>query len=76
MLYSGIDLHKRSLVIHTLDTEQRWHGNRPLGNAGERRPKLGSRAMRRSVCRRLTPRVELQANQIERGRRPHNPQIA
>jgi len=26
--------------------------------------------------RRLTPEVELQANQIERGRRPRNPQIA
>ena len=49
MLYSGIDLHKRSLVMQTLDTEQRGHGNPRLGNVGERRPKLGSRAMRRSV---------------------------
>jgi len=26
MLYSGVDLHTRSLVIHTLDTEQRCTG--------------------------------------------------
>jgi hypothetical protein len=49
MLSSGIDLHKRSLVMQALDTEQRWHGEPPLGNAGERRPKFGSRAMRRGV---------------------------
>jgi hypothetical protein len=26
MLYSGVDLHTRALVIHTLDTEQRCTG--------------------------------------------------
>jgi hypothetical protein len=41
MLYSGIDLHKRSLVMQTLDTEQRWHGEPATRQCGRAPTEVG-----------------------------------
>ena len=67
MLYSGVDLHMRSLVMQTLDTEQRWHGNPRLDNAGERAQM--SRARDRMHAREQPPRTRtLDGREVHRSR--------